>query len=82
MVNNVKITAIVAKVASCCLVSSAIIISFGMKPENGGSPLNESISRTDVAATVGFFVHRVVNVPMLVALITLSSRNAGVVIMM
>lgn len=79
MVNNVNITAIAAIVLSCCLVSSVIIISLGMKPEKGGSPLRDNIRRAEVEAIVGFFVQRVASVPILVALIRFSIMKAGVV---
>lgn len=71
---------IVAAVVSSCLVSSWIISHLGRKPVNGGSPAKESNVSMKAAFRVGIFVHEVIIVDSLRALVLVRVRNTVVVI--
>lgn len=67
--------AIVAVVASCCLVSSCRISHFGAKPVSGGRPPSDSSMRGVRAVRAGVFAQEVARVLMFVELFNLNTRN-------
>lgn len=57
-----------------------MISHLGMKPVRGGSPARESRVRSNIAFSEGVFVHEVISVESLGALIVFRIRNVAEVI--
>lgn len=60
-----------------CLVSSWMISHFGIKPVNGGRPARDKSTSIRVAFSTGVFVHEVMIMDRLRALILLRARNTA-----
>ena len=66
--------------ARSCLVSSWRISHFGMKPVSGGSPPSDRRMRGVRDVSAGAFAQEVASILMLVALLSLNTRNVDDVI--